>query len=104
MKTVKVKYLKSHPKDAYFPGDIAEISSEKAAERVAKGFVMLLPDDEKKGKENPLPEDFPSRDILFKEKFETVEQVKEAGEALLDIKGIGKGTLKQIEEWFEKQK
>jgi hypothetical protein len=102
MANVKVKYMRSHPQDAYFVGDIAMVSDEKAAERLKSGHIMLLPEDGDNDKINPLPEDLPARDILFEAGFDTAGKVKEAGESITDVKGIGKGTYRQIVAYFEK--
>jgi hypothetical protein len=46
-----------------------------------------------------LPENFPSKDLLEKEGYETVEEVSEAtDEELIEIKGIAEGTLAKIRE------
>lgn len=102
-KTVKVKFNKSHPAFAYFKGDIANLSAEKIAKHglLEKGFVMSLPDDEEDDINNTLPEDLPGREILFAEGFKTADEVQKGGEGVTDLKGIGKGTYKQLLAWFE---
>ncbi len=103
-KTIKVKFNKSHPKLAYFKGDVAKISAETVSKLklLEQGFVINLPDDE--DDLNKLPEDLPSRDILFEAGYDSIEKIKKAGDSLIDVKGIGKGTLKQLETWFEEHK
>ncbi len=98
---IKVKWVKPHPRYAYFAGDVGTVKVEKVKELLDKGYIIPIPDQEDK-KDNPLPEDLPARDILYEAGFDTVEKVKEAGESLADIKGIGKGTLKQLAEYFKK--
>lgn len=95
----KVKFIRSHHEFAYSAGDIGLVENEKAAQLLNSGYIIILPEDEE-DEINPLPEDFPARDILFTEGYEDVEKIKSTGESLIDIKGIGKGTLKQIEQWF----
>jgi hypothetical protein len=103
-KTIKVKFNKAHPKLAYFTGDVAKITAHTVSKYklLEKGYVINLPDDE--GDLNTLPEDLPSRDILFEAGYDTIEKIKKAGESLTDVKGVGKGTLKQLETWFEEHK
>jgi hypothetical protein len=105
-KTIKVKFNKSHPKLAYFEGDVAKIPAQTASKYklLEKGYVINLPVDGDVDDINKLPEDIPSRDILFEAGYDTIEKIKKAGESLIDVKGIGKGTLKQIESWFEEHK
>lgn len=100
MKTVKVKYLQSHPKDAYFAGDIAEVSADKAAARHKTGHVIILPDDEEEPKVNTLPGDLPGREKLFELGFTTLEEIKAAGDTLLD-EGISKAMLGKIMKFVE---
>lgn len=102
MKYIKVKFLKAHPEFSYSAGNVGIVEDEKAAQLLNKGYIMLLPDDSNEGADNTLPEDFPARDILFAEGFDTALAVKGAGEAITDVKGIGKGTYKQIVAYFEK--
>lgn len=101
MQYIKVKFLKSHPEFAYFKGDVGEITEDNAARLLESGHIIILPEGSGEGDENTLPEDLPARDILFAEGFDTAEKVKEAGESITDIKGIGKATYKQIVAYFE---
>lgn len=97
MAKVKVKWLKSHPKYAYFAGDVGEIEADAAADLLNKGYLVTLPETTiKLMEENPLPEDFPAREILWTEGFKTISEVLEAGESLKTIKGIGKGMYQKI--------
>lgn len=98
---IKVKWVKPHPKYAYFTGDVGSVKADKVKELLDKGYIIPVPSQEDE-KKNPLPEDLPARDILFDAGFDTAEKVKEAGESLSDVKGIGRGTLKQLAEYFEK--
>jgi len=102
MKLIKVKFLKAHPEFAYSAGSVGEVTEENAARLLNSGYIIILPEDGNEDVVNTLPEDFPARDILFAEGFDTAEKVKEAGESILDVKGIGKGTYKQIVAYFEK--
>lgn len=100
MKTIKVKFLKSHPEFAYNKGDIAVLTNEHAAALHKSGHVMLLPDDEDDEKINPLPEDLPGRDILFRAGFDTVEKIAEAGDSLVDA-GISNTMLKKVKAYLK---
>jgi hypothetical protein len=102
MAFIKVKFTKAHFLFSYFVGDIGYVTPENAEMLLNGGYALPLPDDDDNAKENTLPEDFPARDILFAEGFDTPEKVKEAGESITDVKGIGKGTYKQIAAYFEK--
>lgn len=104
MKYIKVKFLKAHPEFAYFKGDVGEITEESAAILLESGHIIILPEGSDEGDVNTLPEDLPAREILFAEGFDTAEKVKEAGESILDIKGIGKATYKLIVEFLESEK
>lgn len=95
MKSTKVKFLKAHPDFAYFVGDVATLSDEHVAKLHNSGHVLILPADEDDENENPLPKDFPARDVLFNAGFESVEKVKEAGDSLADL-GISKTAIKKI--------
>lgn len=97
----KIKFLKSHHEFAYFAGDIAQVDDDKAAELLNRGYAIILPEDGGDDIVNTLPEDLPGRVALFAAGFETPEAVKEAGDSILDVEGVGKGTLKQIEAYFK---
>jgi hypothetical protein len=101
---VKVKFLKAHHEFAYSAGDIGMVQDDKAAKLLNAGYVIILPDDASAGLSNPLPEDFPGRDLLFEAGFDSVEKIVAAGEAITDVKGIGKGTVKAIEKWVGEHK
>jgi hypothetical protein len=100
-KAIKVKWLKAHWNYSYSAGDTGSLFADLAPALLKGGFIIPVPETDDK-KENPLPEDLPSRDLLFKNGFDTIEKIKEAGDSITDIKGIGKGTLSQLAEWFEK--
>jgi hypothetical protein len=97
---IKVKWLKAHHAYAYSKGNIGTVDAEKAPVLIEGGYIIPVPDKED-DEVNPLPEDLPVRDLLFENGFDTIEKIKEAGDAITDIKGIGKGTLKTLAEWFE---
>ena len=82
---------------AYFIGDTGELRDEVAADLVEKGFVTLYQGEE----ENTLPEGMPCRKVLFDNGFKPVEDVKNAREALEEIKGIGKKMAGTIIEYCE---
>ena len=90
-------FLKPVKGYAYFKGDTGELPDEVAADLVEKGLVTLYQGEE----ENTLPEGMPSRKILFDNGFKTVEDVKNAREALEEIKGIGKKMAGTIIEYCE---
>lgn len=98
-KFVKVLWIKAHPKYAYSAGNTGLVMADRAPQLVKEGYVIPVPDAEDK-KDNPLPEDFPGRDKLFAIGFETVDSVKQAGEALLD-EGISQAMLKKIMKYGE---
>lgn len=98
-KLITVTFLKSHGRYAYFAGDNGQVRESELEELQNGGFVKYYPGDDGNGNENPLPEDLPARDLLFENGFKTLEDAKKAGETLLDIKGIGKATLKEILEY-----
>ncbi len=98
-KYVKVLWIKCHWDYAYSAGMNGIVDAERAPELIKGGFVIPIPDAEDK-KVNTLPEDFPGRDKLFNMGFETVQQVKDAGEALLD-EGISQTMLKKIMKYGE---
>ena len=88
-------FLKPVKGYAYFKGDTGELPDEVAADLVGKGLVTLYQGEE----ENTLPDGMPSRKILFDNGFKTVEDVKNAREALEEIKGIGKKMAVTIMEY-----
>jgi hypothetical protein len=95
MEKVRVQWLKSHPEFSYFAGDNSTLPADKAAILSKSGHINIFPGVEDKDV-NTLPEDLPCREILFAAGFDSVEKVKEAGESLIDIKGIGKTSVKNI--------
>lgn len=96
----KVKFLKSHNQFAYFKGDVADIKSEDVATLLNSGYVIILP-DERDDDVNTLPEDLPGREFLFDAGFDSIEKNKKAGNSLLNVTGIGKGTLKKIQVYLK---
>jgi len=95
METLKIKFIKSHPGFAYFAGDSAELRADHVETLIASGHVILFPGVDKK-EENPLPENLPCREILLANGFTTIDQIREAGASLNDIKGIGKKSFEDI--------
>lgn len=81
----------------YFKGDVGELPDEVATDLVNKGYVTLYQGEEK----NELPEGMPARKILFDNGFRTVEDVLNAKEALVEVKGIGKKMVETIIEYCE---
>ncbi len=94
---MKCLFLRSVKGYAYFAGDVGELPDEEAADLVKKGFVTLYQGEDK----NTLPEGMPARKILFENGFRTVEDVKNAKEALEEIKGIGKKMAVTIIEYCD---
>jgi len=98
---IKVKFLKSHPDFGYFAGDTGLISPKAAEKLLQGGYIMIIPEAEiytapiPPAKVNPLPEDMPGRDRLFDAGFVTIEEIKEAGDSLLDA-GISNNILKKV--------
>ncbi len=99
---VNVLWVKAHPKYAYNKGDRGIVLADRAPSLLKEGFIIPVPDEDEN--KNTLPEDLPARDVLFEAGYDTIEKIKKAGESLIDVKGIGKGTLKQLEAWFEEHK
>lgn len=91
---MKIKFLKPVAGMAYFEGNIAEINDAKAAKLVNAGWAIMIPDTE--GPVNKLPVDIPAREILFENGLETIKDVKNAIDVLIDIDGIGKKTAEKI--------
>jgi hypothetical protein len=99
MKYVKVKFRKAHPQFAYAEGNVGQVTEDNAALLLESGHVIMLPDDE--DLDNLLPEDMPARDILFKAGYESIEKIREAGDSISEVKGIGKNLLKQIKDYLD---
>ncbi len=94
---MKCLFLKPVKGYAYFKGDVGELPDEVATDQVEKGFVTLYQGEE----ENTLPDGMPSRKILFENGFRTVSDVRNAKEALEEIKGIGKKMAVTIIEYCD---
>lgn len=103
-KLVPVTFLKSHHKYAYFAGDNGKVNENDLEALVKGGFVTVFPGDDGNGNENPLPNDCPYRDLLFKEGFKTLEDITKAGQTLQDVKGIGKVMCAEILEYAQAKK
>lgn len=108
---VNVVFRMPHPDYGYFAGQSGKVDAIKAQKLLQDGYIIIAPEKEEPAVPadiapmeviNPLPADFPARIILFEAGFDTVDKVLQAGESLTDIKGIGKGTLRQIDNWCKK--
>jgi hypothetical protein len=113
---IKGKFLKSHPLFSYFAGDIGFVPAEKAEALIKGGYFLPIPDTidgvaspaarndagGHNGELNTLPEDFPGRDKLFAAGYKKLEEVKAAGENLLEIPGISNTVLKKINKYLDK--
>src|SRR5690606_25545082 len=112
---MKVKILKRFVDGRGFlraPG-IADLDDKTAASLITQGRAASVSAAEVKEaeKEAPktsaatgeLPEDFPERERLVEAGFDTLESLREEGaeEEILEIDGIGKGTLKKIQKALE---
>lgn len=83
----------------YFGGETVNLPSEKATELVENGFAILVQETE--GDANTLPEKLPLRELLFENGYETVEQILQVRNTLVDVKGIGKALSLKIIEFCE---
>ena len=99
---VPVYWVKAHWHYAYSAGDNGIVLAEKAPELMEKGFIIPLPEEEEKRieKVNPLPEDLPGRTALFDSGYETLDQLKAAGDSLLDA-GISNTTLRKVKNYLK---
>jgi hypothetical protein len=97
---MKVKVNKPVPGMAYFGGEIADLDPKECAQWLASGHMIVIPETE--GDENSLPDDLPGREILWKEGFRTLNEIKKVKETLTEIKGIGKKTASDILVYIEK--
>lgn len=99
----RVKFLKSHPEFAYFKDDNAEISDEKAAELLEKGYVIIVPTSEGDDEENTLPADLPARAAIWNAGYKSIEELADVtADDLTNIKGIGKKMAQSIVEYLSK--
>lgn len=99
---VKVYWVKAHWGYAYSAGQTGIVLAEKAPELLEKGFIIPIADEEEKEpvKINPLPSDLPGRTVLFDAGYESIGQLKAAGDSLLDA-GISNATLKKIKAYLK---
>lgn len=95
---VRVIWLKGYPGHVSFAGLKSSVDASLAPKLFKDGFIQLLPDEQEESV-NTLPEDLPARDKLFAAGFTTIDQVKEAGDSLLDA-GISNTTLKKIKSYL----
>jgi hypothetical protein len=94
-KYINVRWLKAHWAYAYSAGQNGIVDANVAPVLLKGGFILPLPDEDDGSKPNPLPADFPAKDKLFDNGFDTVEKVQQAGPGLQDI-GISKAMIKKI--------
>lgn len=86
----------------YFGGETTEIADETAGKFIEDGLAILIPKTEGENDDNnSLPEEMPARDLLFNNGYESIEQILEARNTLVDIKGIGKAAALKIIEFCE---
>ena len=99
---VKVYWVKAHWGYSYSGGDTGIVLASKAPELLEKGFIIPIPDEEEKPQEkvNPLPSDLPGRTILFDAGYETIDQIRAAGDSLLDA-GISNTTLRKVKNYLK---
>ena len=90
-----MRFLRCVPGYGYFRGDVGEVAEEDAERLVEAGLVTAAPAEEEAAGCR-LPEDLPMRELLAANGFETLEQVAAAGEALMEIDGIGEKTMRKI--------
>jgi hypothetical protein len=100
IKYVKVKWVKAHWDYAISAGDVGIVDALRAPQLLEKGFIIPIPDAEDV-KDNPLPEDFPARSVLFNAGFDNLDKIREAGDSLLDA-GISNTTLKKVKAYLNK--
>jgi len=96
---MKVKFRQSVPTMAYFVNDVAELDSEVCAPWIESGHMLIIPETE--GDSNNLPDDLPSRTILFNEGFTTIEDIVKIRESLETIKGITKASAAKIKKYID---
>jgi hypothetical protein len=98
--------LKPHWSYSYSEGDVGHVTAEAAPKLLKGGFILPLPEEEKekvtpKEVVNPLPEDFPSREVLFANGFDSVGKINEGGDSLSDI--LNKTALKKVKKYLEEK-
>lgn len=110
---IRVKFLKSHPSFGYFAGDMGSVTPEAAEKLLKGGYILPLPGEEQivykdiepvkpSAPVNPLPDDFPARDKLFAAGFVKIEDIKAAGDGILDVPGISNNVLKKVNKYLDK--
>lgn len=108
---IKVKWLKAHHKFAYSKGDTGYVTPDWAEKLLEGGYIILVPEAEgtvpapaaappAAPAENPLPEDLPGREKLFVAGFKTLDELRSAGDSLLDA-GISVTMLKKITKYLK---
>ncbi len=97
----KVKFIKNgHSiKLAHVKGDVIEVSDQKALSLVEMGYAEAYTPEAPKA---DLPENMPARAILISEGILTRDEVQAMVNdgSITDIKGIGKGLAKSIQDYF----
>jgi len=104
MKLIKVKFIKpgNEVQMAHCIGDKVEMPELLALELSERGIIE--PFNPTKEPQLDLPENLPARDLILAAGITTVEEVllEIKGKTLTEIKGIGKRTAEQIEEFLTK--
>lgn len=95
---IKVRWIKAHWDFAYSEGNIGYVTPKSAEMLLAGGFIIPLPDEDE-DEVNPLPEDLPARTVLFAAGFKSLDDIKAAGDSLLDA-GISVTTLKKVKKYL----
>ena len=86
----------------YVGGETAELADETAGKFIEDGSAILIPGTEGESDDNnSLPEGMPARDLLFNNGYESIEQILEARDTLVDVKGIGNAAASKIIEFGE---
>jgi hypothetical protein len=96
---VRVKWVKKHWDYAYLTGSIGTVDADKVPALLKDGFLIPLPDEDEEKVLNPLPEELPGRDKLFKAGFTSVEDIKKAGESISDV--LNKTEAKNLKGYLE---
>lgn len=98
---MKAIWLKMHPKLAYFPGDVCELSTEKFNELKKTGHVKEFIPEKLSDPVSDLPIDLPGHDALVAHGVLFMKDVVEIKD-FTEIKGIGKSTSAQILKYLKK--
>jgi len=96
---MKAIWLKSHPKKAYFVGDVCEMSKEEFAELSKSKHVNKYEASTEQSRSVDLPEDLPGKDAFINHGITSMADIKQIRD-FTEIKGIGKSTDAQIQEYL----